>query len=422
MQGKRVVLMVLATLLVSGAGVGGWTVPAMAYERDVADVRVFYEPLAPYGTWITVEEYGQVWRPRAVPRGWRPYTHGRWVYTDDGWMWVSAWEWGWAPFHYGRWSFSTAHGWFWVPDTVWAPAWVAWRHSSGWVGWAPLPPKVTMRAGIGLSAAHIDVSIAPLWFSFVSVQRLLAPRVHVYLAPPARNVHLVRVTKHVTNYVVVEDHIINRSIDVKHIERVIKRPVVRHRVVEVDDPEAVRRPRVKDQEHEVVLVRPAAAQAAAEEARERRARQAKDQVRAPRKDDRPGPLEGRDRGGARGERRRLDESHAQERAALEARQRQERQSPPEDVTAAELRKRHQAERHALQERVRQETQELRKEQERRMADRPKAAEAKERRERRATARQAVENKEKQRHDRREQGQQQPQEEQQTAPPTVSPSR
>jgi hypothetical protein len=76
----------------------------------VVDVSVFVEPLAPYGTWTSVEGYERVWIPRNVPQGWRPYTDGRWVYTDDGWTWVSDHEWGWAPFHYGRWSYATHHG------------------------------------------------------------------------------------------------------------------------------------------------------------------------------------------------------------------------------------------------------------------------------------------------------------------------
>ena len=39
-------------------------------------------------------------------------------------------------------------GWYWVPGRVWAPAWVSWRRSNDYVGWAPLPPD-----GDGLSVS-----------------------------------------------------------------------------------------------------------------------------------------------------------------------------------------------------------------------------------------------------------------------------
>ena len=58
------------------------------------DVSVFYDELAPYGRWFTLEGYGWVWTPYGVSVGWRPYTYGYWVYTDYGWTWVSRWRWG----------------------------------------------------------------------------------------------------------------------------------------------------------------------------------------------------------------------------------------------------------------------------------------------------------------------------------------
>ena len=95
---------------------------------DAGAVQYFFDDLAPYGDWIHSPDYGWVWRPRAVPSGWRPYTDGRWVWTDDGWTWLSDWDWGWAPFHYGRWYYDDGYDWVWVPGLTWAPAWVAWRH------------------------------------------------------------------------------------------------------------------------------------------------------------------------------------------------------------------------------------------------------------------------------------------------------
>jgi hypothetical protein len=78
------------------------TRPAAPAQRGVVDISVFYDELAPYGRWFTLDGYGWVWTPYGVSASWRPYTYGYWVYTDYGWTWVSRWRWGWAPFHYGR--------------------------------------------------------------------------------------------------------------------------------------------------------------------------------------------------------------------------------------------------------------------------------------------------------------------------------
>ncbi len=83
-----------------------------------------------YGSWRTVEQYGPIWIPRAVPVGWAPYGFGRWVWDPIfGWTWLDDAPWGWAPFHYGRWIFMTGH-WAWAPGPVvvrayYAPALVA---------------------------------------------------------------------------------------------------------------------------------------------------------------------------------------------------------------------------------------------------------------------------------------------------------
>ncbi len=83
--------------------------------------QTFYDELEPYGTWVNYPRYGYVWRYRLATTDFRPYsTNGRWVYTDDGWTWVSDYDWGWAPFHYGRWLYDDELGWLWVPGNEWA--------------------------------------------------------------------------------------------------------------------------------------------------------------------------------------------------------------------------------------------------------------------------------------------------------------
>ncbi len=121
---------------------------------EVADYPVFYDSLAPYGTWVNVAGYGPCWQPTVVIAnpGWRPYCDGgRWLYSDCGWYWLSGYSWGWAPFHYGRWFQHHRMGWCWAPDRVWGPSWVTWRHSGTHCGWAPLPPRTSFSVGAGLT-------------------------------------------------------------------------------------------------------------------------------------------------------------------------------------------------------------------------------------------------------------------------------
>ncbi len=114
----------------------------------------FYDSMAPYGSWISVDGYGLCWQPTTVVvnPGWRPYCNGgNWVYSDSGWYWASDYSWGWAPFHYGRWFRHSRWGWCWAPDTVWGPAWVSWRYNRDFCGWAPLPPTACFRPGFGFT-------------------------------------------------------------------------------------------------------------------------------------------------------------------------------------------------------------------------------------------------------------------------------
>jgi hypothetical protein len=211
------------------------TAPAIS-----GDVSFFYDSLAPYGSWITVANYGTVWTPR-VPPWWRPYTEGRWVFTDDGWTWVSSEPWGWAVFHYGRWFDDPAYGWVWVPGRVWGPAWVAWRSGGGQIGWAPLPPSVRWEAGIGFSGGRIDfeAAISPRHWCFVPERDITAPAIRGYVAPAPRNVTLINVTRNITNYTVINNRIVNNSINVARVEEITHQSVPRYRIVDRDSPTAL---------------------------------------------------------------------------------------------------------------------------------------------------------------------------------------
>ncbi len=146
-------------------------------QQAPEDVQYFYGSLAPYGSWVDVDGYGWCWQPTIAVTytDWRPYHQGgRWLHTDSGWYWQSDYSWGWAPFHYGRWFNHPRRGWCWTPDRVWGPAWVSWRNSSSYCGWAPLPPAAHYRHGFGLSYydRHVGVSfefgLGALDYTFVS--------------------------------------------------------------------------------------------------------------------------------------------------------------------------------------------------------------------------------------------------------------
>ncbi len=148
-------------------------------------VNYFYDTLAPYGGWVDLEGYGWCWRPTVViySTGWQPYcNNGHWVYTDQGWYWISGYSWGWAPFHYGRWFHNPRYGWCWRPGTTWAPSWVTWRYASGYCGWAPLPPSAVYRSGVGFFyngqsvSAGFSFGLSANVFTFVPTKKFCDPR------------------------------------------------------------------------------------------------------------------------------------------------------------------------------------------------------------------------------------------------------
>jgi hypothetical protein len=130
----------------------------------------FYNALTPYGAWLRMPGYGYLWQPAATVQNplWRPYTLGHWVFTDDGWAWVSEEPFGWITYHYGRWLHTRGNGWLWMPGNQWAPAWVSWRYGGDYVGWAPLPPEAVFDPGAGIQQwADRQYNISPGDYTFV---------------------------------------------------------------------------------------------------------------------------------------------------------------------------------------------------------------------------------------------------------------
>jgi hypothetical protein len=224
------VLVLLALLLPTA-------LPARAQGGDL-DVGVFYQELEPYGRWFSHPRYGYVWSPN-VDEDWRPYSRGHWTYTDDsGWYWEAEEPWGWGPFHYGRWIFDEEAGWVWIPGTEWGPAWVAWRYSDEYVGWAPLPPEAEWYEdrGLAFSASYYDgPRFAPFWI-FVAPRYMVMPGCYRYALAPSRNYIAIRSTRWGTDYRRGGRGIFNVGFDVRRFERVTGRPLTRVRLIGADSP------------------------------------------------------------------------------------------------------------------------------------------------------------------------------------------
>jgi hypothetical protein len=211
------------------------TVPDTVVEETVTTNPPFRSDLTPYGVWMVRPGYGWVWVPSSMPPDWRPYTYGHWVWVDEcGWTWVADEPYGTVVYHYGRWYFDASIGWAWVPGTIWGPSWVVWRSGGGFVGWAPMPPVVE----VGFVTSHpawVEAHVAPTTWVFVEGPRFCAPTLRGQVVVATRNVEIVHATKNITNVTVTRGRVVDRSLDVRTVERFGGPPVPRAHFVQERD-------------------------------------------------------------------------------------------------------------------------------------------------------------------------------------------
>lgn len=209
----------------------------------------FYDSLSPYGNWVYVDNYGWCWQPTVavVNAGWRPYCDdGRWLWTDAGWYWHSNYSWGWAAFHYGRWHHHSNRGWIWYPGTVWGPAWVTWRYSDTYCGWAPLPPEAVWDSRLGLCFNGSRVSVSFSWgldpwhYSCVSFGNFGHREVWRHCVPRDRNVTIINNTTIVNNYQQNNTTIINGGLDKDLVARRSRSEVKKVSIQDASQPGADR--------------------------------------------------------------------------------------------------------------------------------------------------------------------------------------
>ncbi len=185
-------LLIIAAILAFGA-----ITPPRASAQ--VSVNFFYSNLHPYGEWVNCS-YGYCWHPVNVAANWAPYTDGYWAYTDGGWTWVSYEDYGGIVYHYGRWVNIYGEGWVWVPGVQWAPAWVSWRSSPEYVGWAPLPPAAVFNVGFGFGGwVDARFGIGPGCYNFVGIGNFGAPALGSCIVNREQNVTIINNTTNITN-------------------------------------------------------------------------------------------------------------------------------------------------------------------------------------------------------------------------------
>ena len=245
---NRIRTALLATAIAI-AGVGPLLMPdvaqAQAYSRH--NYRYFHRTLARYGDWVYSDRWGEVWIPE-VPGNFKPYrTGGYWVNTAQyGWFWRSNYPWGDIAFHYGRWVNDPYDGWLWIPGYVWSPGWVIWRGNGRYTGWMPMPPDRDFLRGnetaIGFSLGGRGFSLSfgssnsfygySNWYgrdydedrfasnwTFVATANLASRDYSPYVVSQPRVVNIINNTTNITNYTVVNNFVVNRSVDPRVVAR-----------------------------------------------------------------------------------------------------------------------------------------------------------------------------------------------------------
>ena len=191
---------------------------AAAPAQGEADVSMFYTSLGSQGEWISMDGGTYAWRPVGVESGWRPYSDGHWVWTDDGWYWASEEPWAWATYHYGRWYYDDYYGWVWVPGYEWAPAWVEWRYGENCVGWAPLSPYAVFNATWGVHYRRYWETPYYYW-SFVDCRYMGHNDLHRYVYRTDENTRYIGRTRTAGSVRVDNGRIVTRGPEREFVEQ-----------------------------------------------------------------------------------------------------------------------------------------------------------------------------------------------------------
>lgn len=224
-------VLIAGTTLAVAPIIDGALTSAQAQVTISAEFRTVLEP---HGRFQKHSRWGEVWIPANRTRDWRPYTVGRWVYTEEwGWYWIEDQPeaaWGLVAFHYGRWVYDDELRWVWIAGDEWGPGWVQWRQGRGerrdYVGWAPMPPQDVVA----------EYEEKPEVWIFVRGRNFTAPRIAAVMVPQREVTVILRETVIVNRTVVVRDRFaVNPGIAPAIIAAAVGRPIrayeVRPRVI-----------------------------------------------------------------------------------------------------------------------------------------------------------------------------------------------
>lgn len=215
--------------------------PGLPFASTVAQAQsasvsfqLFFDQLQPHGVWVRHARYQYVFCPTGIDAGWRPYTHGRWLYVEGrGWYFASDEPFAWATYHYGRWFPDRDLGWCWVPGTKWAPAWVSWRRSDDIVGWAPLPPE---EDGYAVSVVVRERDLPEGYWVFVPTERFVEPDLAVSIVIGSDQPDYYAQTQFLGPVVVEGDVVVNNVIDITYIEQTTNQQVIVYQPQEATSP------------------------------------------------------------------------------------------------------------------------------------------------------------------------------------------
>ncbi|HEX4139978.1 MAG TPA: DUF6600 domain-containing protein [Candidatus Methylacidiphilales bacterium] len=129
----RPCLIILAAILGVAAGLAraGMNEDTKYTEKGQADFDTFLQLLNPYGTWSKIDGLWAYTPLDHLP----PYTSGRWIYTEYGWMWKGTRPHSWATEHYGYWKRGDDKVWRWFPGPFWLPETIEIRGTPDYIGW-----------------------------------------------------------------------------------------------------------------------------------------------------------------------------------------------------------------------------------------------------------------------------------------------
>ena len=147
------------------------------------------------GNFVQDTTFGEIWIPSVTPPGWHPYEPCHWINTRQyGWYYDDKTPWGQIVHHYGRWMHDEQIGWFWVPGKEFSPAWVFWRASPDWTGWAPMPPDAVVKT------IAADAFNNGAFWTFIKTSQFSAGCEGANIAPRPQITVLLQETQFITQF------------------------------------------------------------------------------------------------------------------------------------------------------------------------------------------------------------------------------